>query len=70
MHKHLYCWQKQLKEVGLPGGDAQAKTYYENAIAADMAVYSLYPGTTPISAAEITAYINDPAVCIQPNRCT
>jgi Starch-binding associating with outer membrane len=46
----------------IPGGDPQAKTYYENAIAADMAVYSLYPGTTPISAGEIAAYIADPGV--------
>lgn len=46
----------------IPGGDAQAKTYYENAIAADMAIYSLYPGTSAISASEISAYINNPAV--------
>jgi len=46
----------------IPGGDAQAKTYYENGIAADMAIYSLYPGTSPISSAEISAYINNPAV--------
>jgi hypothetical protein len=46
----------------IPGGDAQAKTYYENAITADMQLYSLYPGTTPITSAEITAYLSDPAV--------
>lgn len=46
----------------IPGGDAQAKTYYEDAIRADMQLYSLYPGTTPITTAQITAYLNDPAV--------
>jgi hypothetical protein len=39
-----------------------AQTYYENAIRADMEVYVLYPGTTPISDAEITAYLAEPAV--------
>lgn len=43
-------------------GGVSAQTYYENAIAADMAVYSLYPATSAISAAEVTGYINDPAV--------
>jgi hypothetical protein len=46
----------------VPGGDAQAKIYYENGIAADMAVYALYPGTTPISTAEINAYLANPNV--------
>ena len=46
----------------LPGGDAQAQIYYENGITADMAAYSLYPGTAPISAGEIAAYIADPGV--------
>ena len=50
------------KRGWVPGGDAAAKTYYENGITADMATYALYPGTNPISAAEITAYINNPAV--------
>ncbi|HEX6846025.1 MAG TPA: SusD/RagB family nutrient-binding outer membrane lipoprotein, partial [Chitinophagaceae bacterium] len=50
------------KQGWIAGGDAQAKTYYENAITADMQAYALYPGTTPISAAAITAYINDPSV--------
>jgi Starch-binding associating with outer membrane len=50
------------KRGWVAGGDAQAKTYYENAIAADMAAYSLYPATTPITNAEVTAYINDPGV--------
>jgi hypothetical protein len=39
-----------------------AQTYYENAIAADMAVYSLYPGTTAIPAADVTAYLAQPDV--------
>lgn len=46
----------------VPGGDTQAKIYYENGITADMAAYSLYPGTSPISAGEITAYLTDPGV--------
>lgn len=50
----------------IPGGDAQAKIYYENGITADMQVYSLYPGTTPISGAEINAYLADPAVAYDP----
>lgn len=39
-----------------------AQTYYENGITADMQVYTLYPGTTPISGAEITAYLAEPGV--------
>ena len=54
------------KRGWIPGGDAQAKIYYDNAIAADMASYSLYTGTTPISGAEVTAYINDPGVAYTP----
>ena len=50
------------KRGWIPGGDAAAKTHYENGITADMVTYALYPGTTPISAGEITAYINNPAV--------
>ena len=50
------------KRGWISGGDAQARIYYENGIAADMVAYSLYPGTTPISASEIAAYIADPAV--------
>jgi len=50
----------------IPGGHTQAKIYYENGIAADMAVYALYPGTSPISVAEISAYINNPAVLYNP----
>jgi hypothetical protein len=54
------------KKGWIPGGDASAKTYYENAIAADMAIYSLYPGTTPITAAEITNYTNGAGVLYNP----
>lgn len=50
------------KRGWVAGGDAQAKIYYENGINADMAAYALYPGTSPISAGEITAYINNAAV--------
>jgi hypothetical protein len=54
------------KKGWIPGGDAQAKIYYENGIAADMATYSLYPGTFPITPTEVTAYINSPAVLYNP----
>ena len=50
------------KKGWVPGGDAQAKTYYDNGIIADMEAYSLYPGTTPISAADKTAYLAHPSV--------
>jgi hypothetical protein len=39
-----------------------AQTYYENAIGADMDVYTLYPGTTPISSGELLAYLAQPGV--------
>ena len=49
-------------------GGVTAQTYYENAIKSDMEKYSLYPGTPnpAITPAEITAYINDPAVLYNP----
>ncbi len=50
------------KRGWIPGGDATAKTHYDNAITADLAVYSLYPGTTPVSGAEVTAYLLEPGV--------
>lgn len=50
------------KRGWIPGGDATAKTHYDNAITANMEQFALYPGTTPISGAEITAYINHPQV--------
>lgn len=50
------------KRGWVAGGDAQAKTYYENGIIADMDAYTLYPGTTPISAPDKTAYLAHPLV--------
>ncbi|HEX6168826.1 MAG TPA: SusD/RagB family nutrient-binding outer membrane lipoprotein [Chitinophagaceae bacterium] len=50
------------KRGWVPGGDAQAKTYYENGIIADMDAYTLYPGTTPISASDKAAYLAHPLV--------
>ena len=50
----------------LPAGAKTPKEYYEDGISADMAVYSLYPVTSPISAADVTAYKNDPAVMYNP----
>jgi hypothetical protein len=54
------------KRGWVPGGDAAAKTYYENGIAADMATYSLYSGTTPIPAGEVAAYTANPGVAYTP----
>lgn len=45
---------------GWISGDAQ--TYYEDAIRADMELYQLYPGVTPISDADITTYLAEPGV--------
>jgi len=50
------------KRGWIPGGDAAAKTYYENGITADMAAYSFYPGTTPIPASDISTYINSAGI--------
>jgi hypothetical protein len=50
----------------IPGGDAAAQTYYENAIRADMAEYSLYPGTTPISTSDVDGYLAQPGVAYDP----
>ncbi|MDV3310659.1 MAG: SusD/RagB family nutrient-binding outer membrane lipoprotein [Cyclobacteriaceae bacterium] len=38
------------------------KEYYENAIRADMDVYSLYPGVTPIPSTDVDAYLAHPDV--------
>jgi hypothetical protein len=54
------------KRGWISGGDAQAEIYYENGIAADMAVYALYDNTTPITAGEVNAYLADPAVAYNP----
>ncbi len=50
------------KRGWIPGGDATAKTHYENGIAADMEIYPLYPNTSTISPASIAAYIASPDV--------
>ena len=54
------------KRGWIAGGDAAAQTYYENAIRADMAVYSLYPGTNPISTADVNGYLAQPAIAYNP----
>ena len=54
------------KRGWITGGDGAAKTYYENAIAADIATYALYPGTSIVSGSEVTAYINSAAVLYNP----
>jgi hypothetical protein len=50
------------KRGWIPGGDAQAKIYYENAINADIIEYAIVPGTVAVSASDVTAYLNNPAV--------
>jgi hypothetical protein len=42
--------------------DGDAQTYYEDAIKADIAIYSLYPQTTPISEDAINTYLAEPGV--------
>jgi hypothetical protein len=42
--------------------DGDAKTYYEDAIRADMEVYALYPETTPITEDQVMAYLAEPGV--------
>lgn len=54
------------KRGWIPGGDATAQTYYENAIRADMATYSLYPGATAISTSDVNGYIAQPGVAYDP----
>ncbi len=54
------------KRGWITGGDAAAKTYYENAIAADIATYALYPGTSTVSGSEVNAYINHPSILYNP----
>ena len=46
----------------IPGGDAAAKTFYDNAILADIDRYAQYPGGAVVSGAEKTAFVNDAAV--------
>ena len=54
------------KRGWIPGGDATAQTYYENAIKADMATYALYPGAFAISASDVNGYIAQPGVAYNP----
>jgi Starch-binding associating with outer membrane len=54
------------KRGWIPGGDATAQTYYENAIKADMAAYSLYPGATAVSTSDVNGYIAQPGVAYDP----
>jgi hypothetical protein len=54
------------KRGWIPGGDAAARNYYENAIRADMATYSLYPGATGISASDVDGYLAQPGVAYDP----
>jgi hypothetical protein len=56
------------KRGWIPGGDAQAKIYYDNGVAADMALYvsTIYPATATIPAGDIAAYLAQPAVAYNP----
>ncbi|WP_204743376.1 SusD/RagB family nutrient-binding outer membrane lipoprotein [Pseudocnuella soli] len=46
----------------IPGGDAAAKTYYDNAIKADMDRYALYPGGAAVPEGDKQAYLSHPNV--------
>ncbi len=46
----------------IPGGDAAAKTFYENAIKADMDRYAQYPGGSATSEADKNAFLAHPSV--------
>lgn len=50
----------------ITGGNAAAQNYYESAIIADMDRHALYPGASPISTIEKTAYLLDPGVIFNP----
>ena len=52
----------EAKSRGWITGGLTAQQYYENGITADMAAITLYPGTTTISGADVTAYLAHPAV--------
>jgi hypothetical protein len=56
------------KRGWITGGDAVAKTHYENGIKADMAVYALYPGASAISNADINGYLAQPTVAYDPTN--
>jgi len=46
----------------IPGGDAAAKTFYENGIIADIDSYAVYPNGAVVSGAVKTAYLTNPLV--------
>ncbi|RYY28164.1 MAG: SusD/RagB family nutrient-binding outer membrane lipoprotein [Chitinophagaceae bacterium] len=50
------------KRGWIPGGDATAKTFYENGIRANMESFALYPGTTPITSGEVATYLASPEI--------
>ena len=54
------------KRGWIPGGDAAAKTFYENAIKADMDRYAQYPGGTAIPDADKNIYLAHPLVAYNP----
>jgi hypothetical protein len=51
-------------ERGWVSGDPQ--TYYEEGIRADMDLYALYPNTTPITSAQVDAYLAEPEIAFNP----
>lgn len=46
----------------IPGGDAVAQQYYEDAIRADIQKYELYPNSTTVPESEISAFLASPGV--------
>lgn len=46
----------------IPGGDVEAKKFYDDGIARDMETYALYPLATAIPNSDIIAYRNQPSV--------
>lgn len=54
------------KRGWIPGGDGAAQSYYEAGIIADIDSYTQYPNSAAVSAADKTAYLNDPAVAYNP----
>ena len=62
MRRHPYCWQKQLKEVGFLVVTLRPRHIMKMELRLTWQHIRSIPATTPITAAEITAYINDPGV--------
>lgn len=46
----------------IPGGDAAAKTFYEDAIKADIDIYAQYPGGSAVSESDKSSYLAHPLV--------